>query len=60
MYTDLECLLTREQSCQNNPNGSYTERKAMHEASGYTLSLISSFDSIIQKNLEEQLIAFVI
>ena len=24
---DLECLLKKEQSCQNNPKSSYTERK---------------------------------
>ena len=45
IYADLECLLIKEQSCQNNPNESYTETKAKHEPSGYTLSLISSFDS---------------
>ena len=45
IYADLECLLIKQQSCQNNPNESYTERKAMHEPCGYALSLISSFDS---------------
>ena len=45
IYTDLECLLIEQQSCQNNPNESYAERKAMHKPSGYALSLISSFDS---------------
>ena len=44
IYADLECLLIKEQSCQNNPNESYTERKAKHEPSGYSLSLISSFN----------------
>ena len=45
IYADLECLLIKQQSCQNNPNESYTERKAMQEPCGYTLSLVSSFDS---------------
>ena len=45
IYADLECLLTKEQSCQNNPNESYTERKAKHEPSGHSLSLISSFSA---------------
>ena len=45
IYADLECLLIKEQSCQNNPNESYTERKAKHEPSGYSLILVSSFDS---------------
>ena len=30
IYVDLECLLLK-QSCQNNPNESYIERKAIHE-----------------------------
>ena len=46
IYADLECLLIQEQSCQNNPNESYTERKAKHEPSGYALSLICSVDKI--------------
>ena len=45
IYADLECLLIKEQSCQNNPKESYTETKAKHEPSGYSLSLISSFGS---------------
>ena len=45
IYADLECLLIKQQSCQNNLNESYTERKAMHEPCGYLLDLISSFDS---------------
>ena len=34
IYADLECLLVKEQSCQNNPEKSYTKRKAKHEPSG--------------------------
>ena len=45
IYADLECLLIKQQSCQNNLNESYTERKAMHEPCGYSLDLITSFDS---------------
>ena len=45
IYADLECLLIKQQSCQNNPNESYTERKAMHEPCGYSLDLVSSFES---------------
>ena len=45
IYADLECLLIKQQPCQNNPNDSYTERKAMHEPCGYSLDLVSSFDS---------------
>ena len=43
IYADLERLLIKEQSCQNNPNESYTE------PSGYSLSLISSFDKTKNK-----------
>ena len=45
IYVDLECLLLKQQSCQNNPNESYTERKAIHEPCGYLLDLVCSFDS---------------
>ena len=40
IYADLECLLLKEQSCQNNPNISYTERKAIYEPCGYALNLV--------------------
>ena len=43
IYADLECLLKTEQSCQNNPKNSYTERNAKHKPSGYSLSLNCSF-----------------
>ena len=45
IYADLECLSIKKQSCQNNPNESYTERKAIHEPCGYSLDLVNSFDS---------------
>ena len=45
IYAGLECLLIKQQSCQNNPNESYTERKAKHEPCGYAWNLVSSFDS---------------
>ena len=34
IYADLKCLLIKKQSCQNNPNESYTERKVIHEPCG--------------------------
>ena len=45
IYADLECLLIKQQSCQNNPNESYTERQSLHEPCRYLLDLVSSFDS---------------
>ena len=41
IYADFECLLIK----QNNPNDSHTERKYIHEPCGYSLDLVSSFDS---------------
>lgn len=32
-------------SCENNPNNSYTEKKAVHIPCGYSINLVSSFDS---------------
>ena len=34
IYLDLECLLKKEQFCQNNPEKSYTEKKNIHDPSG--------------------------
>ena len=33
---DLECLLQKINTCQNNPKKSHTEKKAMHKPSGYS------------------------
>ena len=45
IYVDFESLPIKQQSCRNNPNDSYTERKAIHEACDYSLDLVKSFDS---------------
>ena len=50
IYGDLECLLMKQQSCQNNPDKSYRERKAIYEPRGYSLDLISSLDIIENKH----------
>ena len=44
IYLDLEFLLKKEQSCQNNPEKSYTEKKTMHEPSGWAMFTSCSFD----------------
>ena len=44
IYLDLECLLKKEQSCQNNPKKSYAEKKARHEPSGWAMFTRCSFD----------------
>ena len=43
IYTDLECLLQKINTCQNNPVKSYTEKKAKHKSSGYSLVTCCSF-----------------
>ena len=37
-------MLKKEQCWQNSSKNSYTQRKAKHKPSGYSLSLICSFD----------------
>ena len=41
---DLEYLLQKINTCQNNTEKSYTEKKAMHRPSGYSLVTCCSFD----------------
>ena len=43
-YLGLESLLMKTQSSQSNPEESYTETKAIHEACGYSLDLVRSYD----------------
>ena len=44
IYADLEYLLKKINTCQNNPDKSYTEKKATHRPSGYLLVACCSFD----------------
>ena len=44
IYADLECLLEKMDSCQNNFEKSYTEKKIKHTSSGYSLFKSCSFD----------------
>ena len=44
VYADLECLLLKMNTCNNNPNMSYTTTKALHKPSGYSLLTSCSFD----------------
>ena len=41
IYVDLECLLEKMHSCQNNLEKSYTEKKIKHKPSGYLLFTIA-------------------
>ena len=45
IYADLECLLEKMDTCKNNnPEESYTEKKAKHKPSGYSRVTCCSFD----------------
>ena len=44
VYADLECLLRKTNTCSNNLDKSYTEKKAMHKPSGYSLVTCYSLD----------------
>ena len=44
IYLDLECLLKKKKSCQNNPKKSYTDKNAIHELSGWAMFTSFSFD----------------
>ena len=44
IYADLECLLQKINTCSNNPEKSYTEKKAVHKPSEYSLVTCCSFD----------------
>ena len=43
-YADLECILQKIDTCQNNPEESYTGNKALHVPEGYALGTCCSFD----------------
>ena len=44
IYADLECLVEKMHSCQNNPEKFYTQKKIRHILSGYPLFTNCSFD----------------
>ena len=46
IYPDLECLLLKMNTSNNNnnPKKSYTIAKALHKPSGYSLLTLCSFD----------------
>ena len=52
---DLEYLLQKINTCQNNPEKYHTEKKAEHALSGYSTLTFSSFDeSKMNKNIIEE------
>ena len=49
VYADLECLLEKMSTCQNNPNESSTTEINKHTPSGYSLFTHCSFDKTKNK-----------
>ena len=49
IYADLECLLEKMSTCQNNPKKSSTTKINMHTPSGYSLFTNCLFDSTKNK-----------
>ena len=49
IYAELECLLEKMHSCQNNPEKSSTEKNTKHIPSGFSLFTSFSFDSAKNK-----------
>ena len=49
VYADLECLLEKISTCQNNPNESSTTEINKHVPSGYSLVTHCSFDKLKNK-----------
>ena len=44
IYADLECLLEKMNTCQNDPNKSSTAKTNKHTPSGYSLFTHCSFN----------------
>ena len=44
IYADLECILKKIESCQPDPDKSYTLKKNVHTPSGYAVHLVRSYD----------------
>ena len=49
IYADLECLLEKMSTCENNPNESSTTKINKHIPSGYSIFTSSSFDELKNK-----------
>ena len=47
IYADTESLLIKHDLCSNKIKQSYTEKKATHEACGYSMNIVRSYDKNI-------------
>ena len=50
VYADFECLLVKIDSCEKNPNMSYTEKKNKHIPCGYSITTCYSYDKCLNKS----------
>ena len=50
IYFDLEALQVKNESCSNNPENSYTEKKITHKVCGYSMNLKRLYGKNIHKH----------
>ena len=50
IYVDFECLLFKMDSCEKNPNMSYTEKRNQHVPCGCCVTTRYSYDKILNKS----------
>ena len=51
IYADLECIIEKTDGCKNNPENSSTAKVNEHIPSGFSMSTISFFRSIENKQI---------
>ena len=51
IYADLECIIEKTDGCKNNPENSFTAKVNEHIPSGFSMSTISFFRSIENKQI---------
>ena len=50
IYADLECIIEKIDGCKNNPEHLFTTKVSGHIPSSFSMSTISSFESIENKH----------
>ena len=54
IYADLECLIENIDGCRNNPENPFTTKVSKYIPSGFSISRIASFGSIIENKHEQR------
>ena len=52
IYADLECIIEKIDGCKNNPENSSTTKGSKYIPSGFLMSTISSFKSMMYKKVK--------